>query len=98
MDTKPTINPKKCSHNKQDISIEVVSLKDSGKNGSSIMIDVIIICDLCKTPFCFLGLPMGINLSGASTSFDGTEGRFALEIFDIEAFKKKIGVSKKGMN
>lgn len=40
--------------------------------------DVTIKCDDCATPFRFIGLPAGLDLNGACTNPDATEGRFAI--------------------
>lgn len=40
--------------------------------------DVTIACDSCGLPFRFLGLPMGLDPTGACVSADGTEARLAI--------------------
>ncbi len=45
---------------------------------SKFQANISIICDDCKTPFRFIGLPCGVDLNGASVSIDGQEGRFAI--------------------
>lgn len=49
-------------------------LEDAGRYTA----DIRIVCDHCLTPFVFLGLPLGLDLTGAAVSPDGTEGRFAI--------------------
>lgn len=42
------------------------------------MADVRIACMDCGVPMRFIGLPGGLDLNGAATSADATEGRFAI--------------------
>jgi hypothetical protein len=41
-------------------------------------LDVRVRCVDCNLPFRFIGLPTGLDLNGAATSMDATEGRFAI--------------------
>ena len=42
------------------------------------MLDVTLVCQECGAPFVFLGLPVGLSMSGATVSVDGTELRIAV--------------------
>ena len=68
------IDPKGCAHLNFSSSVAINRLSDSG----NFMADVTIRCEDCQAPFEFVGLPFGLNLSGAATSFDCLEGRFAI--------------------
>lgn len=42
------------------------------------MLELTLICQDCGAPFVFLGLPVGLAMSGATVSVDGTELRIAV--------------------
>lgn len=64
-----------CEHKDFTAHVEVNRLEDI----SSFAADVRITCAECGTRFRFLGLPGGLNIEGATVSFDGTEARLAIE-------------------
>ncbi len=64
----------KCKHEHFDAMVMVNRLEDTGQFNA----DVRIKCEQCGIPFRFLGLPYGVDLTGAAVSPDGTEGRFAI--------------------
>lgn len=64
-----------CDHKNFEVKVEVNRLSDVGKFN----MDVKVHCTDCGQPFKFKGLPVGVNLNGATCSFDGLEGRFAIE-------------------
>lgn len=63
-----------CQHVNFVADVCVNRLEDSGRFNA----DVRIMCEHCKLPFRFIGLPTGLDLNGASVSVDGCEGRFAI--------------------
>lgn len=63
-----------CEHEDFEVDAKVIRLSDSGR----FTMDVRVKCTQCEHPFRFLGLPMGVDLNGATTSADGTEGRFSI--------------------
>ena len=63
-----------CKHKVFEANVEVARLEDSGR----FQADVKVGCRICKTPFQFLGLPIGLKLSGAAMSVDGLEARLAI--------------------
>ncbi len=64
-----------CKHNEGvDVFVTHNFLEDVGRYTA----DIRIVCQKCQTPFRFLGLPIGLDLTGAAVSPDGTEGRFSL--------------------
>lgn len=63
-----------CEHKNFDAEVDVTRLEDSGR----FQADVRIRCRDCGKPFRFIGLPAGLDLNGAATSVDATEGRFAI--------------------
>jgi hypothetical protein len=63
-----------CEHFNFDASVEVNRLEDVGKFQAGIRI----VCRDCGQPFRFLGLPMGVDLAGATTNGDATEARMAI--------------------
>lgn len=56
------------------VDADVNYLEDSGR----FCLDLRVKCAECGELFRFLGLPIGLDLSGAARSHDGTEGRFAI--------------------
>ena len=65
---------KMCEHKDFEANVVVNRLEDSGR----FMADVTIRCKDCGTPFQFVGLPVGLNLDGATVSLDATEARLAI--------------------
>lgn len=63
-----------CEHESFACAVTVNRLEDVGRFTA----DVRVVCDQCKTPFRFLGLPCGLDLNGAAVSVDGTEARLAV--------------------
>ncbi len=63
----------KCNHDDFLANVRVDKL-DSGHIRASLTIK----CNACGVSFRFLGLPAGVDLSGASVSVDGTEARLAI--------------------
>jgi hypothetical protein len=63
-----------CEHTEFAAEVDVTRLIDSGR----LTADVRIKCAVCGLPMRFIGLPAGLDLNGAATSADGTEGRFAI--------------------
>lgn len=63
-----------CQHEQFFAHVEVNRLEDSGQFSACVRIK----CEQCGEPFRFLGLPTGLDLSGASVSSDGTEARLAI--------------------
>ena len=63
-----------CKHFNFECKTTVNRLEDIGRFQADIKIN----CKDCGKPFRFVGLPVGLNLNGASVSFEGTEGRFAI--------------------
>lgn len=63
-----------CKHNKiHKATVAVACLEDSGRFQAEIRIE----CE-CGRPFQFVGLPLGLDLNGASMSVDGQEARLAI--------------------
>jgi hypothetical protein len=54
--------------------VDVQCFEDTG----GFMADVRIECAQCGRPMQFLGLPLGVNLAGATMSADGQEARLAI--------------------
>lgn len=68
-----------CEHN--DFTVEVDVNRLPAVEGGPIerySADVRIKCAECGVPFRFLGLPAGLDLTGAATSVDGEEARLAI--------------------
>lgn len=65
---------KQCGHHDFHAQCHFIRLEDIGK----FMLEIRIRCTECETPFQFVGLPAGLNLSGATVSVDGLEGNFAI--------------------
>ena len=63
-----------CEHPNFEANVTINRLSDTGR----FMADVTICCAYCRKPFRFLGLPIGLDMTGAAVSPDGTEGRFAI--------------------
>lgn len=64
-----------CEHENFDAHVAVNRLEDVHKFAA----DITIKCLDCGLSFRFLGLPVGLNLDGATISVDGTELRIAIE-------------------
>lgn len=63
-----------CKHEDFGCECEVNRIEDTGR----FTLDVRVKCIQCGLPFRFIGLPAGLDLNGAATSADATEGRFAI--------------------
>lgn len=63
-----------CKHRNFKAFVIFNRLVDSGR----FMDDVRIECADCHLPFQFLGLPIGLDLSGAAMSVDGQEAHLAI--------------------
>lgn len=63
-----------CEHKEFEARVEVNRLEDVKR----FVADVSIICRDCRTPFRFVGLPVGISIGGASVSIDATEARLTI--------------------
>lgn len=63
-----------CDHKDFKASVTVNRLEDVG----GFVADVRINCAECNEPFAFLGLPRGVDLLGATTSYDGLEANLAI--------------------
>jgi len=69
----------KCNHPDFEANVTVNRLEDSGR----FMADVKIECSFCKQPFQFLGIPLGLNMNGATVDVGGTELRLAIKPADL---------------
>src|SRR5439155_15831666 len=65
---------KMCEHKDFEANVVVNRLEDIGRFAA----DVTIRCKECSLPFQFVGLPVGLNLDGATVSLDATEARLAI--------------------
>lgn len=68
-----------CAH--ENFAVEADVNRLSTEDGGPITryeLDVRVKCTDCGKPFRFLGLPMGLDLSGAAVSVDGKEARLAI--------------------
>lgn len=63
-----------CKHMAFDATVSVARLEDTGR----FMAEIRIKCLDCGEPFQFLGLPMGLNMAGATVDPDGLEARIAI--------------------
>jgi hypothetical protein len=63
-----------CTHEEFSANVQVARVEDTGHFNAEIRIH----CVQCGERFCFLGLPTGLDLNGASVSADGTEARLAI--------------------
>jgi hypothetical protein len=63
-----------CKHENFRASVDVNRLEDSGRFCADVRIE----CAECHLPFQFLGLPLGLNLTGAAMSVDGLEARLGI--------------------
>ena len=63
-----------CPHEIFEASVNVNRLEDVGR----FCADITVHCTQCQTPFRFIGLPIGLDLNGASVSVDGTEAHMAI--------------------
>jgi len=63
-----------CKHMDFKALVRVVRLEDIGQFSAEVKIE----CADCHLPFQFLGLPLGLNLNGATISVDGQEARLAI--------------------
>lgn len=68
-----------CQHEQFACNVNVGRITEvEGGPPTHFMADVSIKCEQCGTPFRFLGLPLGLDMTGASVSFDGLEARLAI--------------------
>lgn len=69
-----------CQHENFEATVNVGRiLKDNdADNPYRYSADVRVRCADCGKDFRFIGLPAGLDINGAATSVDGTEGRFAI--------------------
>ena len=65
---------KGCKHKDFHAVVSVTRLEDSGRFSADIRIE----CNDCHLPFQFLGLPLGLDLNGATMSIDGQEACLAI--------------------
>lgn len=63
-----------CEHQDFRANVTVNRIEDSGLFNADIRVD----CANCGEPFKFVGLPMGVNLHGATVSPDLVEARMAI--------------------
>lgn len=63
-----------CSHEVFFCTVDITRMKDTGQ----FMADVRVVCNQCKMPFRFLGLPAGLDFNGAAVSVDALEARLAI--------------------
>lgn len=63
-----------CKHEDFGVEANITRPEDTGQ----FQMDVRVKCVQCGLPFRFIGLPAGVDLNGAATSVDATEGRFAI--------------------
>ncbi len=69
----------KCEHKNFAASVDVNRLTETdGGRVTGYSADVRIQCVECQEPFRFIGLPCGVDPTGACVNIDGTEGRFAI--------------------
>lgn len=66
--------PSPCVHPDFEAEVTVSRLVDSGRFAA----DVRIHCKVCRLPFQFKGLLVGLDLEGACVSVDGLEARLAI--------------------
>jgi len=45
---------------------------------SKYLLEIRVVCDTCRMPMRFIGLPNGVDFNGAATDPDSVEGRFAM--------------------
>lgn len=63
-----------CEHKEFHANVAVNRMEDTKR----FMANITIRCAACGISMRFLGLPSGLDLDGATTSFDGTEARLAI--------------------
>lgn len=65
----------RCTHNvAHTVDVKINYMEDTGQ----FMADVSIRCAQCGQPFRFLGLPLGLNMGGATMDIDGLQARLAV--------------------
>lgn len=64
----------KCKHMNFNAGVKVIRLEDSGR----FSVEMLVNCKDCGEPFQFIGLPVGLNLNGATVSFSGLQARLAI--------------------
>lgn len=88
---------KKCEHLNFRSDCKIARLEDSG----GFMAEIVISCLECFEPFKFLGLPMGLNLQGATTDPTQTELNIAIAPLseqERDRYKIMTGLSSKESN
>jgi hypothetical protein len=65
---------RQCSHPEFFTEAVINRLEDTGQ----FMADITIRCEVCGEKFRFPGLPVGLDINGASVSVDGCEARLAI--------------------
>lgn len=63
-----------CKHMQFDSKVMINRLEDTGR----FVAEVTITCVECKLPFRFMGLPIGLDLNGATVNHDSTEARLSM--------------------
>jgi hypothetical protein len=63
-----------CDHRQFEAWVELFDLTDAGRY----QLELRVRCAICGAPFRFLGLPIGVDLQGASMNEDGTHARLAV--------------------
>src|SRR3954466_6334101 len=90
----------KCKHQDFDASVVINRLEDTGV----FVADVQIHCKQRETKFVFVGVPAGLDTSGAAVSVDGSEIRLRIapidEVFLSQVAGKLIHIrnSERGLN
>lgn len=64
----------KCKHESFVCEVMVNRIEDVGRFHA----DVRVVCDQCKTPFRFIGLPAGLDYNSPTVSVDATEARMPI--------------------
>ena len=68
-----------CQHESFAANVSVARITNAaGDVVERYQANVTIICDQCKMPFRFVGLPAGLDLNGAAVSVDGAEARLCI--------------------
>lgn len=73
--TDRSLTKQQCLHNvNTSAQVRIDYLEDTGRYSCEVKLK----CDVCGQPFRFMGLPLGLNLNGATMSVDGLEARLAI--------------------
>jgi hypothetical protein len=73
-----------CEHKEFAASVKVERIEDIGRFAADITIN----CSECGEPFRFLGLPIGLNLNGATVSFDLVKEQYKI-IHGVQGFNTR---------